>query len=60
MWAEREHKMLDKFFSSLEQLKKMDFSTSPFPHHAHVQTRLEFLSVVFSVIGSPEDFKYLL
>jgi ubiquitin carboxyl-terminal hydrolase 34 len=57
MWAEREHLMLEKFFRNLYEFKMTDLSPSPFPYHVHVQVRLDFLSAVFSTMGSPEDFR---
>ena len=57
MWAEHEHHMLAKFFANLKQFKSSDVNLTPFPYHAHVQVRLEFLSVVFSMMGSPEEFR---
>ncbi len=64
LWADREHKMLDKVFANLQVLKKVDgsvtASSSPFPYHIHVQARLDFLTAVFSSVGSPDDFRYFL
>jgi hypothetical protein len=51
--------MMDKFFSNLRQFKSSDVNTTVFPYHQHVQTRLEFLTVVFSMMGSPEEFRFV-
>jgi len=57
IWAEREHQMMDKFFANLKLFKAGEVNVTVFPYHQHVQTRLEFLSVVFSMMGSPEEFR---
>lgn len=57
LWADREHQMLQKFFNNLQEFRKTESSTSPFPYHMHVQVRLEFLSVLFSILTSPDDFR---
>lgn len=57
LWAEKEHAMLDKLFGNLQSLKgAQEQEGSPFSYQVHVQTRLDFLSAVFSSAGSPQDF----
>lgn len=59
LWADKEHQLLQKFFTNLQEFKKSEKSSqSPFPYHVHVQVRLEFLSVLFSILTSPDDFRY--
>ena len=51
--------MMQKFFTNLKDLnlKNQENHSTPFPYDANVRVRLEFLSVVFSSIGSPDDFR---
>lgn len=56
LWADKEHQMLQKFFTNLQEFTKMG-RIYPYPYHIQVQARLEFLSVLFSILSSPDDFR---
>lgn len=49
--------MREKFFENMKVFKSQDVSQSPFPYQIHLQVRLEFLSVLFSSLTSPDDFR---
>lgn len=68
MWAERQHKMMYHFFNNLKvysnSLKNpqtpqiLNQNGQPmYSHITQVQVRLEFLTSIFSAIGSPENFR---
>ncbi|CAG7822666.1 unnamed protein product [Allacma fusca] len=57
LWADRERDMMPKFFANLKEFRNQEINITPFPFHANVQVRLEFLSVVFSSVASPDDFR---
>lgn len=76
LWAERHHRMMHHFFNNLKHYtngtgRNGRQSESPtivlnqngFPLYSHVtqiQVRLQFLSSVFSDVGSPRNFKLTL
>lgn len=70
MWAERQHKMMYHFFNNLKvyaNSTKNVQSTSAsnigpasnqmYSHMTQVQVRLDFLTSIFSTIGSPDNFR---
>lgn len=65
MWAERQHKMMYHFFNNLKAYAKNPQSMqilnqngqSMYSHITQVQVRLEFLTSIYSGIGSPENFR---
>lgn len=69
MWAERQHKMMYHFFNNLKfyaNSTKNPGQTQPilnangdpvYSHMTEVQVRLEFLTSIFSSMGSPETFR---
>uniref|UniRef100_T1IPZ0 ubiquitinyl hydrolase 1 n=1 Tax=Strigamia maritima TaxID=126957 RepID=T1IPZ0_STRMM len=65
LWAEREHKMMTHFFNNLLTYttiaKKMEIH-SPLmcSHQTEIQVRLQFLTCVFSSMGSPDNFRLTL
>ncbi|XP_021693762.1 ubiquitin carboxyl-terminal hydrolase 34 [Aedes aegypti] len=76
LWAERHHRMMHHFFNNLKHYttgagrsgRQSETSTivlnqNGFPLYSHVtqiQVRLQFLSSVFSDVGSPRNFKLTL
>ena len=60
MFAEKRHGMMRLFFNNLEEYTKQHQEgkeSPPFFHHlAQIQTRLQFLGVIFSIQVSPPDF----
>jgi ubiquitin carboxyl-terminal hydrolase 34 len=69
LWADKERQMLKHFFTNLiiysknrkkSSFNKSDCSISSIDNYSHteeIQTRLNFLSFVFSCAGSPDDFR---
>lgn len=64
MWAERQHKMMQHFFNNLKFYAKNQQNVirdqngaSLYSHMIQVQVRLEFLTSIFSSMGSPENFR---
>lgn len=65
IWAERQHKMMHHFFNNLKHYAKNPQSqailnqngTLMYSHMTQVQVRLEFLTSIFSSMGSPENFR---
>ncbi|XP_055587463.1 ubiquitin carboxyl-terminal hydrolase puf [Uranotaenia lowii] len=67
LWAERHHRMMHHFFNNLKHYtsgaNEVVLNQNGFPLYAHVtqiQVRLQFLSSVFSDVGSPRNFKLAL
>lgn len=68
MWAERQHKMMHHFFNNLKfyaassknQFQGQVFNQSGalmYSHLTQVQVRLQFLTSIFSTMGSPDTFR---
>lgn len=66
MWAEQKHKMMHHFFSNLKfyaknpshgQVTNVQTGTLMYSHVTQVQVRLQFLTSVFSTMGSPDTFR---
>lgn len=65
LWAERQHRMMFHFFNNLKHYAKNPSSsiirdqngTPMYSHMTQVQVRLEFLTSIFSTIGSPDNFR---
>lgn len=69
IWAERQHKMMYHFFNNLKYYvnsMKNPAQSKPvlnengepvYSHMTEVQVRLEFLTSIFSAMGSPETFR---
>lgn len=65
IWAERQHRMMYHFFNNLKHYSKnphghvvRDLNGAPmYSHMTQVQARLEFLTSIFSTMGSPENFR---
>ncbi|XP_037949040.1 ubiquitin carboxyl-terminal hydrolase puf isoform X2 [Teleopsis dalmanni] len=68
MWAERQHGMMYHFFNNIkfyakqhaEQLSKSNEQQTDTPMYTHktqVSVRLNFLSSIFSTVGSPKTFR---
>lgn len=56
-WAEKNLQMMKHFFNNLQvySLEGPKF----YPHQVEVNVRLQFLSSVFSPMGSPESFRFV-
>lgn len=66
MWAERHHKMMFHFFNNIKHYMSVRADQSNvanqnggllYSHLIQVQVRLQFLTSIFSSMGSPEDFR---
>ena len=67
MWAERHHRMMFHFFNNLNHYTHMvrnptkesnaNSALNMYPHITQIQVRLQFLSSVFSDLGTPRNFK---
>lgn len=68
IWAERQHKMMYHFFNNVKyysqsmrnQTFKQVLNQNGAPMYSHitqVQVRLQFLTSIFSTLGSPKSFK---
>ncbi|KAH8268179.1 hypothetical protein KR026_001407 [Drosophila bipectinata] len=74
LWAERNHRMMHCFFNNIryyarrhaEQLVTQNGDQQPQQHHqlythkTQVSVRLQFLSSIFSTVGSPKSFRLTL
>jgi ubiquitin carboxyl-terminal hydrolase 34 len=56
-WAEREHNMMHCFFNNLKVYTKEGPKSNLYSHQTEIQARLQFLTSVFSPVGSPESFR---
>lgn len=57
-WAEKELKMMARFFDNLKAYTADKSKALPlYTHQMQVQVRLHFLSAVFSPVVSPTTFK---
>ncbi|XP_078001097.1 ubiquitin carboxyl-terminal hydrolase 34-like isoform X2 [Glandiceps talaboti] len=61
IWAEKELQMMEHFFNNLvfytDSRKKLNYNTELYTHTIEVQARLQFLTCVFSTLGSPDNFR---
>ncbi|XP_058880437.1 ubiquitin carboxyl-terminal hydrolase 34 isoform X1 [Acipenser ruthenus] len=61
MWAEKELHMMKLFFENLlhyiQEVKEELHKFALYGHSAEVQVRLQFLTCVFSTLGSPDHFR---
>lgn len=68
MWAERQHKMMNNFFNNLKFYTNLSTNQNSaqilnqnggllYTHLSQVQVRLQFLTSVFSAMGSPDTFR---
>ncbi|XP_028827085.1 ubiquitin carboxyl-terminal hydrolase 34 isoform X3 [Denticeps clupeoides] len=61
MWAEKELHMMKLFFDDLQhyiqEVREQRHKFAPYSHSAEVQVRLQFLTCVFSTLGSPDHFR---
>lgn len=66
MWAERQHKMMNNFFNNLKFYTNQSSNSAQilnqngglmYTHLSQVQVRLQFLTSVFSAMGSPDTFR---
>ncbi|XP_052863668.1 ubiquitin carboxyl-terminal hydrolase puf [Anopheles cruzii] len=68
LWSERQHRMMYHFFNNLKYYTSRAGAEGCFPangaplysHVAQIQVRLQFLSSVFSDVGSPRNFRLTL
>ncbi|XP_020817577.1 ubiquitin carboxyl-terminal hydrolase 34 [Drosophila serrata] len=72
LWAERNHRMMQSFFNNIrhyarrhaEQLATQNGEQPPqqqmYSHKTQVSVRLQFLSSIFSSVGSPKSFRLTL
>ncbi|MEQ2222788.1 Ubiquitin carboxyl-terminal hydrolase 34, partial [Ilyodon furcidens] len=60
MWAEKELHMMKLFFDNLQhyihEVREHRHKFALYSHSAEVQVRLQFLTCVFSTLGSPDHF----
>ncbi|XP_055079983.1 ubiquitin carboxyl-terminal hydrolase 34 isoform X2 [Periophthalmus magnuspinnatus] len=61
MWAEKELHMMRLFFDDLQhyiqEVREQRHKFALYSHSAEVQVRLQFLTCVFSTLGSPDHFR---
>ncbi|XP_061685121.1 ubiquitin carboxyl-terminal hydrolase 34 isoform X2 [Syngnathoides biaculeatus] len=61
MWAEKELHMMKLFFDNLQhyiqEVRQHRHTFALYSHSAEVQVRLQFLTCVFSTLGSPDHFR---
>ncbi|CAL8351436.1 unnamed protein product, partial [Boreogadus saida] len=61
MWAEKELHMMKLFFDNLlhyiQEIREHRHKFALYSHSAEVQVRLQFLTCVFSTLGSPDHFR---
>uniref|UniRef100_W5NGU5 Ubiquitin carboxyl-terminal hydrolase 34 n=1 Tax=Lepisosteus oculatus TaxID=7918 RepID=W5NGU5_LEPOC len=61
MWAEKELHMMKLFFDDLlhyiQEVREQRHKFALYGHSAEVQVRLQFLTCVFSTLGSPDHFR---
>ncbi|KTG46700.1 hypothetical protein cypCar_00027517, partial [Cyprinus carpio] len=61
MWAEKELHMMKLFFDDLlhyiQEVREQRHKFALYSHSAEVQVRLQFLTCVFSTLGSPDHFR---
>ncbi|XP_070409718.1 ubiquitin carboxyl-terminal hydrolase 34 isoform X3 [Nothobranchius furzeri] len=61
MWAEKELHMMKLFFDNLQhyiqEVRENQHKFALYSHSAEVQVRLQFLTCVFSTLGSPDHFR---
>ncbi|KFB41316.1 hypothetical protein ZHAS_00008912 [Anopheles sinensis] len=63
LWSERQHEMMFHFFNNLKHYTSRVRSGNAPPLYSHVtqiQVRLQFLTSVFSDVGSPRSFRLTL
>lgn len=65
LWAERHHRMMHHFFNNLKHYTTSGYAVRGsggmlYSHVTQIQVRLQFLSSVFSDVGSPRSFKLAL
>lgn len=60
LWADQDRRMLKHFFANLLLHTSKQHTSKLYNHTEEMQTRLQFLSFVFSAAGSPENFKLTL
>ncbi|XP_046627893.1 ubiquitin carboxyl-terminal hydrolase 34 [Neodiprion virginianus] len=56
-WADRERGMMRHFFNNLRTYATNGSKTNLYSHQTEVQVRLQFLSSIFSPLGSPDSFR---
>lgn len=56
-WADRERGMMKHFFNNLKTYTIGNTRNGLYSHQTEVQVRLQFLSSIFSPLGSPDGFR---
>ena len=56
-WADRERGMMKHFFNNLKTYTSIGPKNSLYSHQTEIQVRLQFLSSIFSPLGSPDCFR---
>ncbi|KAK1132977.1 hypothetical protein K0M31_014343 [Melipona bicolor] len=56
-WADRERGMMRHFFNNLKTYTNTGPKNSLYSHQTEIQVRLQFLSSIFSPLGSPDCFR---
>ncbi|KAG8236172.1 hypothetical protein J437_LFUL013438, partial [Ladona fulva] len=57
-WAEKEHNMMSHFFNNLKVYMTEGSKVNLYTHQTEVQVRLQFLTSIYSAVGSADSFKY--
>ncbi|KAL0117751.1 hypothetical protein PUN28_008863 [Cardiocondyla obscurior] len=56
-WADRERGMMKHFFNNLKAYTNTGPKSNLYSHQTEIQVRLQFLSSIFSPLGSPDCFR---
>lgn len=56
-WADRERGMMKHFFNNLKTYTNTGPKSNLYSHQTEIQVRLQFLSSIFSPLGSPDCFR---
>lgn len=56
-WADRERGMMKHFFNNLKTYTNNGPKSNLYSHQTEIQVRLQFLSSIFSPLGSPDCFR---
>ncbi|XP_050445730.1 ubiquitin carboxyl-terminal hydrolase 34 isoform X1 [Cataglyphis hispanica] len=56
-WADRERGMMKHFFNNLKTYTSTGPKSNLYSHQTEIQVRLQFLSSIFSPLGSPDCFR---
>ncbi|XP_071450552.1 ubiquitin carboxyl-terminal hydrolase 34 [Hetaerina americana] len=57
VWADQEHSMMSHFFNNLTVYMAEGSKINLYTHQTEVQVRLQFLTSIYSAVGSADDFR---